>query len=212
MSEQDARGRIVIDLFSTLDGVVQAPGGPEEDPSNGFRFGGWQAPFEDEEIGADIVAGLQSMDALVLGRRTYDIFAAYWPNHTDGPEGMIGRIINAVPKYVASRSEWEPEWENTTRIGADVPAEVDALRDRHRSIHVIGSVDLVQTLLASQVYDELKLWTYPVVLGQGKRVFPEGATPANVRLLAPATTSSLGVLTLRYGPVDLAPQTGTVGE
>ncbi|MFK4788917.1 dihydrofolate reductase family protein [Microbacterium sp. ZW T5_56] len=212
MSEENARGRIVIDLFSTLDGVVQAPGGPEEDPSNGFRFGGWQAPFEDEAVGADIVAGLQSMDALLLGRRTYDIFAAYWPHHVDGPEGMIGRIINAVPKYVASRSEWEPEWENTTRIGADVPSEVDALRDRHRSIHVIGSVDLVQTLLASQVYDELKLWTYPLVLGQGKRVFPEGATPANVRLLAPATTSPLGVLTLRYGPVDLAPQTGTVGE
>lgn len=212
MSEENARGRIVIDLFSTLDGVVQAPGGPEEDPSNGFRFGGWQAPFEDEEIGADIVAGLQSMDALLLGRRTYDIFAAYWPHHTDGPEGMIGRIINAVPKYVASRSEWEPEWENTTRIGSDVPAEVDALRDRHRSIHVIGSADLVQTLLGSQVYDELKLWTYPLVLGQGKRVFPEGTTPANVRLLAPVTTSSLGVLTLRYGPVDLSPQTGTVGE
>lgn len=212
MTGTNDRGRIIIDLFSTLDGVVQAPGGPEEDPSGGFRFGGWQVPFEDEEIGADIMAGLQSMDALLLGRRTYDIFASYWPHHVDGPEGAVGRLINSVPKYVASRGTWTPEWENTRILGDDTVAEVDALRDRHRSIHVIGSADFVQTLLAAQVFDELKLWTYPLVLGQGKRVFPEGAVPATLCLLAPATTSAQGVLTLRYGPRDLDPRTGDVGE
>lgn len=194
------RGRIVIDLFVTLDGVAQAPGGPDEDPSGGFPFGGWQAPFRDEVIGEDISSGILDMDALVLGRRTYDIFAAYWPQRTGGDEGFIGRQFNEIPKYVATRGELTLPWHGTTVLGSDLAREVDALRDRHREIHVIGSVDFVQTLLRERVFDELKLWVYPIVLGKGKKVFPEGAAPQRLRLIAPAITGPTGTLLLRYAP------------
>ena len=195
-----ARGRIVIDLFTTLDGVAQAPGGPEEDTSGGFRFGGWQAPFEDDMVGEQVTAYIESMDALLLGRRTYDIFASFWPHHTDGPDGFIGRKFNEVPKYVVSHSTLSPEWEGTTQVGPDVEAEVDALRDSHREIHVVGSVGLVQTLLARSVFDELRLWIYPIVLGEGRRVFPDGAVPATLALIEPPLTGSAGVVQVRYAP------------
>ncbi|KIC57045.1 dihydrofolate reductase family protein [Microbacterium hominis] len=197
------RGRIVIDLFTTLDGVAQAPGGPDEDISGGFPFGGWQAPFEDAVIGEDVGSGIRRMDALLLGRRTYDIFAGYWPHHTDGPEGFIGRHFDAIPKYVASRAGVAPEWAGTsvlTGSDAEVAAAVDALRDRHAEVHVIGSVDFSQTLLRARLYDELKLWVHPVVLGQGKKVFPDGAAPARLRLIAPAVSGPTGTLLLRYAP------------
>lgn len=208
MTDTTTRGRIVIDLFTTLDGVAQAPGGPDEDPSGGFRFGGWQAPIPDEMVGEQVMAYVDTMDALLLGRRTYDIFSAYWPHHTTGGPGAIGRTFNAVPKYVASRSELAPEWENTTQLGADVALEVDALRDRHREIHVVGSVDFVQTLLAEGVYDELRLWVHPVVLGEGRKVFPDGAIPAALRLIEPALTGDGGVVQLRYAPTGELPTTG----
>lgn len=195
-----ARGRIVIDLFTTLDGVAQAPGGPEEDTSGGFRFGGWQAPLEDDMVGEQVTAYIESMDALLLGRRTYDIFASFWPHHTDGPDGFIGRKFNEVPKYVVSHSALSPEWEGTTQLGPDVEAEVDALRDSHREIHVVGSIGLVQTLLAGSVFDELRLWIYPVVLGEGRRVFPDGAVPATLALIEPPLTGSAGVVQVRYAP------------
>ena len=194
------RGRIVLDLFATLDGVAQAPGGPEEDPTGGFRFGGWQAPFEDDAVSERVLGGIRRMDALLLGRRTYDIFAAYWPQRTGGQEGMIGRRFNEVAKYVATHGELSLPWEGTTVLGGDVATEVDALRDRHREIHVIGSVEFIQTLLRESLYDELNLWVYPVVLGEGKRVFPEGAAPARLRLLEPPLSGSAGALLLRYGP------------
>lgn len=195
------RGRIVIDLFTTLDGVAQAPGGPEEDTTGGFRFGGWQAPFRDEIIGEDISAGIRRMDALLLGRRTYDIFSGYWPQHTTGPEGFIGQHFDEIPKYVATRSDLQPDWQGTTVLDAsDVVAAVDELRDRHEEIHVIGSVDFVQTLLRARAFDELKLWVYPIVLGVGKKVFPDGADAQRLTLIAPAVTGSEGVLLLRYAP------------
>lgn len=195
------RGRIVIDLFTTLDGVAQAPGGPDEDPSGGFRYGGWQAPYTDEVINEDVAAGIRRMDALLLGRRTYDIFAAYWPHHTDGPEGFIGRHFASIPKYVATRGALEPEWRDTTVLtGADIAQQIDALRDRHDELHVIGSIDLVQTLLRERVFDELKLWVHPIVLGSGKKVFPDGAAAARLRLIAPAVTGTEGILLLRYAP------------
>jgi dihydrofolate reductase len=201
-------GRIYIDLFTTLDGVAQAPGGPEEDPSNGFPYGGWQAPFPDETIGASIGQGISQLDALLLGRRTYDIFAGYWPHQS----GKIADALNAAPKYVASRSTLAPDWAGTTQLGADVAAEVAALRERHENIHVIGSVDFVQTLLREQLFDVLTLWVYPVVLGQGKKVFPDGAHPANVTLLEPAVSGPLGVIQLRYGPAAGPVETGTMEE
>lgn len=205
------RGRIVIDLFTTLDGVAQGPGGPEEDTSGGFRWGGWQATLPDDMVGEQVGAYIESMDSLLLGRRTYDIFADYWPKHTDGPVGFVGRRFNAAPKYVASRTAFDPEWTNTTRVGADTVAEVDALRDRHSEIHVIGSIDLVQTLLAAEVYDELRLWVHPVVLGEGKKVFPDGATPARLSLIEPPLVGSGGVVQLRYAPAG-EPTTGTMGD
>ncbi|SFR86232.1 RibD C-terminal domain-containing protein [Microbacterium sp. cf046] len=196
-------GRIKIDLFMTLDGVAQAPGGPEEDTSGGFPYGGWQAPLPDPVIGEQIGAGIAGMDALVLGRRTYDIFAAYWPLHVDNP---IGRRFAEIPKYVASRGTPALEWQGARQLGPDAAASVAALREAHEDIHVIGSIDFVHSLLAAEAYDELNLWVYPVVLGQGKKVFPDGAAPANLRLLEPPITGGTAVQ-LRYGPAGL-PTTG----
>ena len=199
-------GRITIDLFTTLDGVAQAPGGPDEDPTGGFPWGGWQAPLPDPVIGQQIGDGIAAMDALVLGRRTYDIFAAYWPRHVDNP---IGRRFAEIPKYVASRGTPRLDWPGAQQLGPDAVAAVVALRDRHEDIHVIGSIDFVQSLLAAEAYDELNLWVYPVVLGQGKKVFPDGAAPANLRLLAPPVTGGTAVQ-LRYAPAGV-PTTGEMG-
>lgn len=207
MSEHAPAGRIVIDLFTTLDGVAQAPGGPDEDTEGGFRFGGWQAPHPDDMADRTIMEGIRSMDALLLGRRTYDIFAGYWPHQ----DVEIGRIFDALPKYVATRDAgFAPEWSGTTRIGASLADEIAALRGRHREVHVIGSLDFAQTLLAEQWFDELRLWVYPVVLGSGKRVFPEGAAPANLRLIEPPRSGSAGAVLLRYAPLPGEPGTGTM--
>src|SRR5690606_16236336 len=205
-------GRIIIDLFTTLDGVAQAPGGPEEDTSGGFRFGGWQAPLPSEAVGRSVDEGFRTLDALLLGRRTYDIFAAYWPHHTTGPEGYIGQLFDRVPKYVVSRNAGiELDWQGSTRIGDDLATEIAQLRERHRDVHVIGSVELVQTLLTEQLYDVLQLWVYPVVLGEGKKVFPDGAAAHNMRLLGAEAGAGDSVL-LRYGPAEGEVRTGTMGD
>ncbi|WP_105566711.1 dihydrofolate reductase family protein [Microbacterium halophytorum] len=205
-------GRIIIDLFITLDGVVQAPGGPDEDTSGGFRFGGWQAGHPSDAVGESVMAGMSTLDALLLGRRTYDIFAGYWPEHTTGPEGEIGQLFNRVPKYVASRNpHLELDWSGSKRVGVDLAAEVAALRERHRDVHVIGSADLAQTLLADQLFDELHLWVYPIVLGEGKKLFPDGAQPAHLRLLDPVIAGDGGTLGLRYAPLPGEPETGSFG-
>jgi dihydrofolate reductase len=204
-------GRISIDLFVTLDGVGQAPGGPDEDPEGGFRFGGWQAPVTDEVVGRAVGERLAGIDALLLGRRTYDIFAGYWPQHTEGLDGQIGQLFNRIPKYVASRSQRTLDWQGSTQLGADIAAEVRSLRERHEDVHVIGSLDFVQTLLAHELYDELALWVFPVVLGQGKKVFPDGAVPARLSLLGPAVVSDSGAVLLRYAPAG-APTTGDMSS
>ena len=203
-------GRIYIDLFTTLDGVAQAPGGPDEDRESGFPFGGWQAPLIGEVDGRTVGEGIAVMDALVLGRKTYDIFASYWPNHT-GPDSEIASRFNAIPKYVASRHPLDLEWAETTQLGEDAVAEVAALREKHERIHVIGSVDFVQSLLAAGAYDELTLWVYPVVLGQGKKVFPDGAAPSTLTLLEPPLVSAKGAVLLRYGPAGEV-RTGDMAE
>jgi dihydrofolate reductase len=200
-------GRISIDLFTTLDGVAQAPGGPDEDPSGGFPWGGWQAPLFDEVVGQGVEQGMQTMDALLLGRRTYDIFAGYWPHHTTGPEGPIGQLFDRIPKYVASRGTPQLEWQGSSLLGRDIASEIAALRARHQDVHVIGSVDFAQTLLSAQLFDVLTLWVYPVVLGQGKKVFPDGAAPAALRLLEPPISGKAGAVQLRYGPAG-EPTTG----
>jgi dihydrofolate reductase len=201
-------GRIHIDLFSTLDGVSQAPGGPDEDRDGGFEFGGWQAPLTGEEDGAQIMEGIQSMDALLLGRRTYDIFAAYWPNHLDGRDNEIAVKFDEIPKYVASRGNPQLTWRNSSLLGSDLAAEMAALRARHREIHVIGSIHFARTLVAEGLFDELNLWVYPIVLGPGKRLFEDGGSPASLKLLNSPQASSTGTVLLRYGPVSGVPTTG----
>ena len=197
-------GIIHIDLFTTLDGVAQAPGGPQEDTEGGFAFGGWQAPIADAVVGEQVVAGITRLDALLLGRKTYDIFAGFWPHQTD----TIGDVFNRVPKYVASRGNPKLDWAESTLLGPDLAQEVRKVRDRHENVHVIGSLDFVQTLFAERLFDQLTLWVYPIVLGNGKKVFADGTVPANLTLLEPATTSTRGAVTLRYGLADGVPATG----
>lgn len=150
------------------------------------------------------------MDALVLGRRTYDIFAGYWPHHTTGAVGDIGTRFNAIPKYVASRNAPSLDWAGSTLLGDDLDAEIAGLRRRHENVHVIGSIDLVQTLLAERLYDVLALWQYPVVLGQGKKVFPDGAVPTTLSLVEPPRVGPSGAVLLRYAPAGPV-RTGEMG-
>ena len=201
-------GLIHIDLFTTLDGVAQAPGGPEEDRDGGFPFGGWQAPLIDEMVGEQVAGGMEGLDALLLGRRTYDIFAGYWPHQESGIDGSIAELFNRVPKYVASRGTPDTGWAGTTQVGADLEGEIGELRQRHEHVHVIGSLDLVQTLLAEQLFDRLTLWVYPIMLGTGKQVFAGGAVPTNLQLIEPAQTSPNGAVCLRYALVGGVPATG----
>lgn len=205
-------GLIHIDLFSTLDGVAQAPGGPEEDPEGGFAFGGWQAPLFDDLIGEQISAGMEDMDALLLGRKTYDIFASYWPDQESGGAADIAKLFNRLPKYVASRQDLTLEWAHSTLLGADAAASVREIRERHEHIHVIGSLDFVQTLFAEKLFDQLTLWVYPILLGQGKKVFGDGVVPTNLRLLEPAVSSPQGMVRQRYALAEGIPSVGTMSE
>ncbi|MEV1074342.1 dihydrofolate reductase family protein [Micromonospora parva] len=204
-------GTIHIDLFATLDLVAQAPGGPEEDPE-GFPYGGWQAPLFDETGGRQVMDGMRGMDALLLGRRTYDIFAAYWPHQADGIDGGIATLFNSIPKYVASRGNPDLGWEGSTHLGPDLATAVRAVRDRHEKVHVIGSLNLVQTLLHERLFDQLNLWIFPIVLGVGKKVFDGGAVPANLTLLEPPATSGRGAVLLRYGLAAGTPGTGDMSR
>lgn len=188
-------GIIQVDLFLTLDGVYQAPGGPDEDRAGGFELGGWQGTYFDDESGATIGAGIERIDALLLGRRTYDIFAGYWPEHADADP--IAAKFNTVPKFVVSRTLTDPSWEGTTVL-TEVAAEVRALKDRFDEIHVIGSGDLVRTLLREDLADRLNLLLYPLVLGSGKRVFGDGTVPAAFTLAQPPRAFPKGAVSLVY--------------
>ena len=144
------------------------------------------------------------MDALLLGRRTYDIFAAYWPHE----DGAIAQLFNRLPKYVASRQTPTLEWADSTLLGPDVVAAVRELRDRHENIHVIGSLDFVQTLFAERLFDRLTLWVYPILLGGGKKVFADGVVPTNLRLIEPVVASPKGAVLQRYALADGTPGVG----
>jgi dihydrofolate reductase len=196
-------GLIDIEMFATLDLVGQAPGGPDEDPE-GFPFGGWQAPLLDEVAGAQVDAAYEGTDALLLGRRTYDIFAAYWPHQ----EGEFATLFNRVPKYVASRGTPDLSWAGSSQLGPDLAAAVREIRDRHEHVKVVGSLNLVQTLLRERLFDRLDLWVHPIVLGVGKRLFEDGAVPANVTLLQPPVATPTGTVYLRYGLAGGTPRTG----
>ena len=200
-------GLIDIEMFATLDLVGQAPGSPEEDPA-GFPFGGWQAPLLDDVTGAQVDAAYQGTDALLLGRRTYDIFASYWPHQAGGEDDEIATIFNRVPKYVASRGRPDLSWDGSTQLGPDLAAAVREIRDRHEHVKVVGSLDLVQTLLREKLFDRLDLWVHPIVLGIGKKVFDGGAVPTNITLLDPPIASPTGTVYLRYGLANGTPRTG----
>ncbi|MGW6128526.1 dihydrofolate reductase family protein [Cellulomonas sp. NPDC055163] len=200
-------GLIHVEVFATLDLVAQAPGGPDEDPV-GFPFGGWQAPLLDDVSGAQVAAAYEGTDALLLGRRTYDIFAAYWPHQAGGPDESIATLFNRVPKYVASRGRPDLSWAGSTLLGPDLAQAVREVRDRHEHVKVVGSLDLLQTLLREQLFDRLDLWVHPILLGTGKTVFAGGAVPTNLSLLEPPVAGPRGTVLLRYGRAEGVPGTG----
>lgn len=186
-------GTLVVSMFSTLDGVMQGPGRPDEDVEGGFEHGGWQAPFADGESGAVILEQILGQDALLIGRRTYDIWVRHWPQARDA----IGDHFNSIPKFVASTSMTEAEWAGTTVL-RDVPTEVAALKDTFDEIRVWGSGELLQTLLAADLVDRIDLFLYPIVLGSGKRVFRDGTVPARFDLVGEPRGFGTGSVLVSY--------------
>jgi len=172
---------------------MQGPGGPGEDVEGGFEQSGWQAPYADEDSGGLILDSILAQDALLIGRKTYDIWVKYWPHMHDA----VGDRFNSIPKYVASRSLSNPEWAGTTVV-RDVPSEVAALKDVHGDIRVWGSGELMQTLFANDLVDQIDVFTYPVVLGAGKRVFREGTVPSAMELVDGPRGFSRGVVLTSY--------------
>lgn len=191
-----------VAAFVSLDGVMQGPGGPDEDRSGGFDFGGWVAPLWDDAAGDAVDAAFAGPPALLLGRKTYDIFADYWPHHE---EQEIGRTLNAMPKYVATRSPRPLGWNNSIAIGPDAVAAVRTLKaEAGPDLLTQGSSDLIQSLMAAGLVDRLTVMTFPVLLGQGKRLFAEGLSPAGLKLVD-TRTGEKGVVVARYersGPVE----------
>jgi dihydrofolate reductase len=202
-------GQLIVTEFVTLDGIAQAPGGPEEDDEGGFGFGGWQAPLIEEASGELMFERAAGMDALLLGRRTYDIFAGYWP--TAPEEIPFTELLNRVPKYVASRTLADPlGWNGSTVLDGDVVEAVARVKERHDAVHVIGSLDLLQTLLAARLVDRVELWIYPIVLGRGKRVFEPGVVPTAFEV-AEATTfpgGTVGLVLTTAGTPGVGDMTG----
>jgi dihydrofolate reductase len=192
--------KIVVSEFVTLDGVMQAPGSSEEDRSDGFDRGGWQLQFFDDKFGEYMEASFGRTGALLLGRKTYDIFASYWPTAGDDP---IADVMNGFRKYVVSRTLKEPlSWQNSSLISGDVPAELRKLKEKGaagKDIVVIGSGGLVQTLVQNDLVDEFQLMIHPIVLGKGKRLFRD--PDAQVRLkLVESTITPNGVVLTTYVP------------
>ena len=180
--------KIVVNAFLTLDGVMQAPGGPEEDPEGGFAHGGWQAPYVDDVMGQLVSEGFADADGFLLGRKTYDIFANYWPKVTD-PNNPIAAALNSLPKHVASRSLARVAWSNSSLIQGDVAAGVRKLRQQPgRTLQTWGSTELLQTLLKNDLVDEYRLFIFPLVLGSGKRLFGSGTVPAAFKQLRSVTS------------------------
>ena len=188
-------GALVVNMFLSLDGVLQGPGAPDEDRAGGFEYGGWQVPYLDEQSGKVIADNIASLEALLLGRKTYEIFAAYWPRQP--AENPIAARLNSAPKYVASRTLDTVGWANSKLLEGDVAEAVARLKGEFGRVDTIGSGNLVQTLLRNDLVDRLNLWVYPVLLGGGKRLFAEGTVPTALRLVESATFSK-GAVQLSY--------------
>lgn len=191
--------KLMVMAFMSLDGVVQGAGGPDEDREGGFARGGWAVPFFDAAMMGLVAEGAARMDALLLGRKTYEMFAGAWPLTTE--DDPIGTRLNAVPKYVASRTLSglpEPAWRNSTLLQGDVADAVRKLKQEgDGEIQVHGSGGLVQTLLAQDLVDEFHLWTFPVLVGAGKRLFGTGTAPGTLKI-TDWTVSDTGVVIGSY--------------
>jgi dihydrofolate reductase len=194
--------RLTLHTFLTLDGVMQAPGGPDEDPSGGFAHGGWSFPYGDEDGGAAVAGWFGHASAFLLGRKTYEIFSGHWPRVTD-PANPIAGKLNALPKYVASTTLASADWRNSTLLGGDVAAEVARLKELPGDeLQVHGSGELAQTLIEHDLIDEYRLLSYPVHLGPGKKLFRDSAPAAALRLVSTSVTGA-GVIIACYVPDGL---------
>jgi len=206
--------KLVVGTFVTLDGVMQAPGGPDEDRDGGFQHGGWLVPYFDARFLGIMTEWAKRAGAFLLGRKTYEIFAASWPKSTD-PADEIATALNTRPKFVASRTLARVEWNNASLLNGEVVEEVAKLKAQEGGeIQVHGSGNLLQTLLKHDLVDTLRLWQFPVVLGTGKRLFAEGTIPRSFRLVDTQLNTSGAVLHvyeraggLKYGEVEVGQET-----
>lgn len=197
---EESMRKLIVAAFISLDGVIQAPGGPEEDPSGGFRVGGWIVPYADEATGQAVQDLFSQPFELLLGRRTYDIFAAYWPHvRADSSSRAIADLFNSVTKHVATHRSDSLDWRNSRALGSDLADAIRALKHQDDGVNLLtqGSGDMVRQLLAAGLVDELRLQIYPVVLGRGKRLFGDDAQ-VSAFTLAHSTSTSNGVLITRY--------------
>jgi dihydrofolate reductase len=189
--------KLVVNTFTTLDGVMQAPGGPEEDPAGGFEHGGWSAGYWDEAMGEWMGEFMGKPFDLLLGRKTYEIFAAFWPHARDQPGA---EQLNAATKYVASRTLQTVDWEHSQLLEGDVAAAIARLKEQDGpELQVHGSSNLIQTLLRHELVDEFRVWLFPVVLGSGKRLFGDGTLPTGLELVDSKISTS-GVIFATYAP------------
>jgi dihydrofolate reductase len=206
--------KLVAGTFLTLDGVMQAPGGPDEDHEGGFRHGGWLVPYFDEKFGEIMTEWTKRAGAFLLGRKTYEMFAASWPKSTD-PADEIATALNTRPKFVASRTLDKVTWNNSHLLKGNVAEEVAKLKAQDGGeIQVHGSGNLLQTLLKRDLIDALRIWRFPVVIGTGKRLFGEGTIPCAFRLVDTQQTAAGAVLHvyeraggLKYGEVEVGQET-----
>ena len=196
--------KVIVLEFITLDGVIQAGGGPEEDTSGGFAYGGWQAPYSDDVLGTVMKRQMNMPFDLLLGRTTFDIWASYWPHHAD-----IWPGVNPATKYVASNTITSHAWQPSVFFGGDIAEKVSQLKQQQGpDLHVYGSANLVQTLMKHDVVDAFWLKIYPLTLGSGKRLFAEGTIPAAFKVTE-STVSSTGVILVNYERAGAIP-TSTV--
>lgn len=191
--------KLIILTFITLDGVMQAPGGPEEDTSGGFKYGGWIASYWDDILSSVMGEQMAGPFDLLLGRKTYEIFAAYWPYvKSDNPDYQTADKLNSAQKYVASRTLKQLDWNNSRLIKGDIVQEIKMLKEQNGpELQVYGSGNLIQTLLKNDMVDEFRLKIFPITLGTGKRLFADGTIPAGLKLID-SRTSTTGVIVATY--------------
>jgi len=202
--------KLTVSTMISLDGVMQAPGGRKEDPSGGFIYSGWTAPYGSNEGFKQIVTWFSHAGSFLLGRKTYQIWVNYWPKVTD-PHHPIAGPLNQLPKYIASRTQKKVHWNNATLLKGNLVAAIKKLKAvPGKELQVHGSSGLLQTLLKARLIDEFRVLTFPVVLGKGKRLFGSGTVPIAMKLVSSKVTST-GVIISVYRPAG-AVKTGTVGE